>query len=80
MPHHTLRMQERIFNPEWMTFPVDTPEQDAAVLLFDMLYERLTVFTRQYWMGELAGVQGAKREQALPALVAARASGCRLSN
>lgn len=62
MSYAAYGMQERIFNPEWMTFPVDTPEQDAAVLLFDMLYERLTVFTRQYWMGGLAGVQGANGE------------------
>jgi len=37
--------------PEWKTFDVETPEQDHVMLLFDMLYEKLHVFTRQYWMG-----------------------------
>lgn len=37
---------------EWRTFPVETPEQDKVLLLFDMLYEKLLVFTKQYWMGE----------------------------
>jgi hypothetical protein len=39
-----------------MTFPVSTPEEDAVVMLFDVLYEKLTVFTKQYWLGELHGV------------------------
>mmetsp|Transcript_1094 Transcript_1094/g.2379 ORF Transcript_1094/g.2379 Transcript_1094/m.2379 type:complete len:534 (-) Transcript_1094:633-2234(-) len=43
--------KERIYNPKWMTFSVQTPEQDAVVLLFDVLYEKLAVFTRQYWLG-----------------------------
>ncbi|GAX73538.1 hypothetical protein CEUSTIGMA_g989.t1 [Chlamydomonas eustigma] len=42
---------ERFFNSSWMTFPVATPEEDAVVMLFDVLYEKLTVFTKQYWLG-----------------------------
>uniref|UniRef100_A0A7R9VRG8 Rhamnosyl O-methyltransferase n=1 Tax=Chlamydomonas euryale TaxID=1486919 RepID=A0A7R9VRG8_9CHLO len=42
---------ERMFNPDWMTFAVATPEQDAVVLLLDVLYEKLGVFKRQYWQG-----------------------------
>ena len=37
--------------PEWKTFAVETLDQDKIVLLFDMLYEHLQVFTKQYWMG-----------------------------
>mmetsp|Transcript_1095 Transcript_1095/g.2380 ORF Transcript_1095/g.2380 Transcript_1095/m.2380 type:complete len:513 (-) Transcript_1095:676-2214(-) len=42
---------ERMFTPEWKTFHVDTPEQDHAVFLFDVLYEKLQIFKNQYWMG-----------------------------
>ena len=42
----------RMFNRDWATFAVQTPEQDAVVLLFDLLYEKLAIFTRQYWLGE----------------------------
>ena len=44
--------QERLFNASWMTFPVNSLEEDAVVMLFDVLYEKLTVFTRQYWLGK----------------------------
>lgn len=42
----------RMFNRDWATFAVQSPEQDAVVLLFDLLYEKLAIFTRQYWLGE----------------------------
>ena len=47
--------QERLFNASWMTFPVNSLEEDAVVMLFDVLYEKLTVFTRQYWLGKGRG-------------------------
>jgi cephalosporin hydroxylase len=37
--------------PEWKTFDVPNGLMDLVVLLFDMLYEHQTVFSRQYWMG-----------------------------
>ena len=44
--------QERLFNASWMTFPVDSLEEDAVLMLFDVLYEKLAIFTRQYWLGK----------------------------
>ncbi len=39
-------------NDEWKTFNVPGKEEDLVLLLFDMLYEKNLIFTRQYWMGE----------------------------
>ncbi|KAG1656016.1 hypothetical protein FOA52_005644 [Chlamydomonas sp. UWO 241] len=44
---------KRMFTPDWMTFAVATPEQDAVVLLFDVMYEKMAVFTKQYWLGTI---------------------------
>ncbi|KAG1671401.1 hypothetical protein FOA52_011898 [Chlamydomonas sp. UWO 241] len=43
--------KDRMFNQDWKTFDVENLEQDAVVFLFDMLYEKMHVFLRQYWMG-----------------------------
>jgi len=42
---------ERMRMPEWKTFNTDNYEYDTLLLLFDIMYERETVFTRQYWQG-----------------------------
>jgi hypothetical protein len=39
---------------EWHTFHTKNLEQDAVLLLFDMVYESLGVFKKQYWMGVIA--------------------------
>ncbi|GFH12702.1 uncharacterized protein HaLaN_08439, partial [Haematococcus lacustris] len=44
-------IQERMHNPAWKTFNVPELDQDAVVLLFDLLYESLGVFKKQYWLG-----------------------------
>jgi hypothetical protein len=49
----TAVLQERMFVPEWNTFNTENPVQDAVVLLFDVLYEALGVFKKQYWMGTI---------------------------
>lgn len=47
---------------KWKTFDVPEREQDLVLLLFDMMYEKGLVFTKQYWMGE-GGGQGRERER-----------------
>jgi hypothetical protein len=49
-----LRLQERMMVEEWHTFHTKNLEQDAVLLLFDMIYESLAVFKKQYWLGVIA--------------------------
>lgn len=42
-----------MFNPEWMTYAVKNLQQDAVLLLYDVLYEALGVFKQQYWLGSI---------------------------
>lgn len=35
----------------WRTFNVPNPPMDQVLLLFDLIYEHQTIFSRQYWMG-----------------------------
>jgi hypothetical protein len=51
-----LTPQERMYSEPWKTFNVESLERDAVIMLFDVLYEKLKVFTRQYWLGE--GLRG----------------------
>ena len=37
--------------PDWRRYTVTSEASDKVLFLFDMLYEREMVFTRQYWMG-----------------------------
>jgi len=43
--------KERMFKKEWATFDTHSADIDHVVFLFDVLYEKLKIFTKQYWLG-----------------------------
>ena len=66
--------RERMSNSRWKTFDVETADQDHVVFLFDVLYEKLKVFTRQYWLGWVAAVLAVLAVAAVLAAGAVRAA------
>ncbi|WP_444611446.1 hypothetical protein, partial [Blastomonas fulva] len=63
-------------NPAWKTFNVPELDQDAVVLLFDLLYESLGVFKKQYWLGVITMQVGAETALEVQNLGAAPAGRC----
>ena len=47
-----------MFTPKWRTFNVENEEQDHLLFMLDVLYEKLGIFKKQYWLGALGGGGG----------------------